>query len=665
MTIQIKRGVAANLPTGASGEPLWTTDTFEFYIGDGTTNHQITRTFVASGASNAKGYVPAPGASAGTTKYLREDATWVVPPNSGGTVTSVGLSMPTQFTVSNSPVTTSGTLTATLAAPMILANGSQAFTADQPLGANKLTGVKDPTAAQDAATKNYVDLAVQALAAKNDCNAATTVALTELSYTNNGGVGDVLTIVLGVLLLDGQTLVVNNRYLIKNQANAAHNGIWYCQTVGTAIVSPVFIRSLDFDQAGDGINGALVYVLAGTTNANTLWSCTVAGTITWGTTNINWSQFLGTTYTADETTLHLSGTTFSILSTYVGQASITTLGTLNALTEIISDAATNSTSTGATFGHNTSGTAAAGFGSVYKFQLQDSTTASQDAANITVTWPDATHGSPEARIVLNVFDTAAREVMRGEADGANPMIGFLGATASAALASPDLGTLATTFGLATGTPTFTEANLTFTDITTNNVSTSKHGFAPKAPNDATKFLNGANPPAYAVPAAGGLLAFATCLTTSPTSISLDVNGASGGVTLASQTAAANSVWRVKAHGRLTALSSATARNLQMSAFWGLTQLGIITTPILLNTAQSTDWQLEMILVGVDTTHILSTGMAVVSTNTNTGFASNKRITPISTAVSSGAKTIDCWFNSSVNTVADTLLVDQVTIERLV
>ena len=39
-------------------------------------------------------------------------ASWSAPAASGGTVTSVGLSMPTQFTVTNSPVTTSGTLTA-------------------------------------------------------------------------------------------------------------------------------------------------------------------------------------------------------------------------------------------------------------------------------------------------------------------------------------------------------------------------------------------------------------------------------------------------------------------------------------------------------------------------------------------------------------------------
>lgn len=36
----------------------------------------------------------------------------------------------------------------------------------------------------------------------------------------------------------------------------------------------------------------------------------------------------------------------------------------------------------------------------------------------------------------------------------------------------------------------TDANLTTTDITTNNVSTSKHGFVPKAPNNATQFLDG-------------------------------------------------------------------------------------------------------------------------------------------------------------------------------
>lgn len=69
---------------------------------------------VASGASHAAGIVPDPGASAGATRYLREDGTWVTPAGSG-TVTSVALVLPGIFTVSGSPVTGAGTLTGTLA----------------------------------------------------------------------------------------------------------------------------------------------------------------------------------------------------------------------------------------------------------------------------------------------------------------------------------------------------------------------------------------------------------------------------------------------------------------------------------------------------------------------------------------------------------------------
>jgi hypothetical protein len=40
------------------------------------------------------------------------------------------------------------------------------------------------------------------------------------------------------------------------------------------------------------------------------------------------------------------------------------------------------------------------------------------------------------------------------------------------------------------TYTVSDANLSMTDITTNNVSTTQHGFTPKAPNDAKKYLDG-------------------------------------------------------------------------------------------------------------------------------------------------------------------------------
>ncbi len=50
----------------------------------------------------------------------------------------------------------------------------------------------------------------------------------------------------------------------------------------------------------------------------------------------------------------------------------------------------------------------------------------------------------------------------------------------------------------------TDADLSISDITTNNVSTSAHGFAPKAPNDATKFLDGTG--AYSTPSGSGTAA---------------------------------------------------------------------------------------------------------------------------------------------------------------
>lgn len=47
----------------------------------------------------------------------------------------------------------------------------------------------------------------------------------------------------------------------------------------------------------------------------------------------------------------------------------------------------------------------------------------------------------------------------------------------------------------------TDENIQLSDIITNDVSITKHGFAPKLPNDATKFLNGTGE--YSVPNSNG------------------------------------------------------------------------------------------------------------------------------------------------------------------
>jgi hypothetical protein len=68
-----------------------------------------TSEFVQSGASHAKGLVPDPGATAGTTRFLCEDKLWKVPPGSG-TVTSIGITVPSDLlAVSPASITSAGT----------------------------------------------------------------------------------------------------------------------------------------------------------------------------------------------------------------------------------------------------------------------------------------------------------------------------------------------------------------------------------------------------------------------------------------------------------------------------------------------------------------------------------------------------------------------------
>src|SRR5574340_889053 len=86
--------VAAAAPiTATPSNPITTTGTI------GITD------FVASGASHARGSVPDPGAVAGTTKFLREDATWAVPAGGSG---SVSITATTPIVVTPSPLTGTG-----------------------------------------------------------------------------------------------------------------------------------------------------------------------------------------------------------------------------------------------------------------------------------------------------------------------------------------------------------------------------------------------------------------------------------------------------------------------------------------------------------------------------------------------------------------------------
>lgn len=95
----------------------------------------------------------------------------------------------------------------------------------------------------------------------------------------------------------------------------------------------------------------------------------------------------------------------------------------------VRDSGTTTVVNGLTLGHQSSGTPAAGLGIGVLFNVNSTTTADQNAMQVTAEWVVATHASRTARGKIQVYDTAAREALRVEASGSAAMIGFLGANA--------------------------------------------------------------------------------------------------------------------------------------------------------------------------------------------------------------------------------------------
>jgi len=220
----------------------------------------------------------------------------------------------TSVTNANGLTLSGGTLAFSSATYLLLAGGTMA--GNIAMGGNKATGAADPTSPQDYATKNYVDTQVANLTPKADCQCATTTALAASTYNNGtAGVGATITLtVAAVLILDGYTPVLNDRILVKNQAAPVQNGLFAITTLGVlGVTQAVLMRTTDFDQPAE-VDGAITFIINGSTNAGTRWQCLTSGTVVFNTTAINWSLFAGSTYSADGTTLSLTGTTFSLIT---------------------------------------------------------------------------------------------------------------------------------------------------------------------------------------------------------------------------------------------------------------------------------------------------------------------------------------------------------------
>lgn len=215
-------------------------------------------------------------------------------------------------------------------------------TASVALNNQKITGLADPTSDTDAANKRYVDGAVSGLSWKTAVrvSAATNVVLAAPGAT-----------------IDGITMSSGDRVLLLGQTDAEENGIYVWSGAEATLT-----RAADANSAAE-LRGSAVFVMEGT-RADQAYTMVTDGAITVDTTELTWTQFtgLGQITAGDGLTktgnqidvvgtanrITVASDSIDIASTYVGQTSITTLGTITAGTWTGTTIAVANGGTGAT-----------------------------------------------------------------------------------------------------------------------------------------------------------------------------------------------------------------------------------------------------------------------------------------------------------------------------
>jgi hypothetical protein len=192
------------------------------------------------------------------------------------------------------------------------------------MGGQRVTNVATPTAATDAANKAYVDANLQGLSPKPTARAATTAALPANVYANGAaGVGATLTATgNGALTVDGYAVQLGDIVLVKNEATAANNGLYNLSTLGTGSVPYVLTRNLDMDQATEFGGGFVAVENLGTVNANSLWLCNAANSITVGTTAVTFTQLNSATSYTQGNGISISGNVVSALAATSGGVAV-------------------------------------------------------------------------------------------------------------------------------------------------------------------------------------------------------------------------------------------------------------------------------------------------------------------------------------------------------
>ena len=177
-----------------------------------------------------------------------------------------------------------------------------------------------PTSGTDIANKTYVDtVAAASIHYHTPVKYETPSALPANSYNNgSSGVGATLTASAnGTLTVDGQNPSVNDRILVYQESNAAHNGIYTVTNTGSGSTQWVLTRATDADSYApsdpDSLGqGDAFFVTSGDTGAGETYVCNTEGVITFGTTDITFVQISSAQIYSVGTGLTLTGTQFSL-----------------------------------------------------------------------------------------------------------------------------------------------------------------------------------------------------------------------------------------------------------------------------------------------------------------------------------------------------------------
>ena len=252
----------------------------------------------------------------------------------GITKSMVGLGNVDNTSDANKPVSTAAQTA--LDAKLSLAGGEMT-------GALTLSG--EPTSDLHAATKLYVDNVTAGINFHEAVHAASVNNLAANYANGTSGVGATLTADTNRAFtqIDGESVVVGQRVLIKNQTDAKQNGIYTLTTNGSVSAPWVLTRATDSDNnpTGEMKTGDFVFVINGTVNASVGYvNNSTANPIVIGTDNISYTEFsAGKTVVAgnglQEATPGILSIDTAITQTRVSGVSDTEIGYLDGVTSAI------------------------------------------------------------------------------------------------------------------------------------------------------------------------------------------------------------------------------------------------------------------------------------------------------------------------------------------